>query len=73
MRNSSPAAGSTRHPTPHVLDCTMFWSPGGGGVRRYLETKRDWLVRRSGWGEFVLRGYRLSGDEGAADRIGILI
>ncbi len=26
----------------------MFWSPAGGGVRRYLETKRDWL-RRQGW------------------------
>jgi alpha-1,6-mannosyltransferase len=27
----------------------MFWSAGGGGVRRYLETKGDWLMRRAGW------------------------
>ena len=26
----------------------MFWSPTGGGVRRYLTTKRDWLSRQ-GW------------------------
>lgn len=26
----------------------MFWSPGGGGVRRYIETKRDWLTG-AGW------------------------
>lgn len=31
------------------------------------------LVRRNGWGEFVFRGYRLSGRQGASDRIGILI
>lgn len=27
----------------HLLDCTMFWSPTGGGVQRYLRAKRDWL------------------------------
>ena len=27
----------------------MFWSPSGGGVRRYLEAKRDWLVGQAGW------------------------
>jgi DNA-binding CsgD family transcriptional regulator len=31
------------------------------------------LVRRNGWGEFVLRGYRLADAAGAGDRIGILI
>ncbi|CAN7763422.1 helix-turn-helix transcriptional regulator [Variovorax sp. LjRoot84] len=31
------------------------------------------LVRRNGWGEFVFRGYRLSGSRGPSDRIGILI
>jgi len=31
------------------------------------------LVRSNGWGEFVFRGYRLSGSGGACDRIGILI
>lgn len=27
----------------------MFWSPTGGGVRRYLETKREWLTGPPGW------------------------
>ena len=31
----------------HVVDATMFWSATGGGVRRYLLTKHDWLARRS--------------------------
>jgi len=33
----------------HVVDATMFWSATGGGVRRYLLAKRDWLARRPGW------------------------
>ena len=33
----------------HIVDTTMFWSATGGGVRRYLLTKHDWLARRSGW------------------------
>ena len=33
----------------HVVDATMFWSATGGGVRRYLLTKHDWLAKRSGW------------------------
>ena len=31
------------------------------------------VVRRNGWGEFVFRGYQLSGSKGPSDRIGILI
>jgi alpha-1,6-mannosyltransferase len=27
----------------HVADVTMFYAPQGGGVRRYIEAKRDWL------------------------------
>ena len=34
---------------PHLLDSTMFWSAAGGGVRRYLLTKRAWLARENGW------------------------
>src|SRR5678810_567777 len=34
---------------PHLLDSTMFWSAAGGGVRRYLLTKRTWLARENGW------------------------
>jgi len=33
----------------HLVDTTMFWSPTGGGVRRYLQTKHDWLARDSRW------------------------
>ncbi|MGH8798192.1 MAG: glycosyltransferase, partial [Caldimonas sp.] len=33
----------------HVVDATMFWSPTGGGVRRYLRTKHAWLARQPGW------------------------
>jgi alpha-1,6-mannosyltransferase len=33
----------------HVVDTTMFWSATGGGVRRYLLTKHEWLARRAGW------------------------
>jgi alpha-1,6-mannosyltransferase len=28
-----------------ICDVTMFWSASGGGVRRYIETKRAWLHR----------------------------
>ena len=31
------------------------------------------LVRRNGWGEFVFRGYRLSGADGASQRLGVLV
>lgn len=33
----------------HVVDSTMFWSSTGGGVRRYLKVKHDWLARHPGW------------------------
>lgn len=33
----------------HLLDVTMFWSPQGGGVQRYLRTKRRWVARRTTW------------------------
>jgi alpha-1,6-mannosyltransferase len=32
----------------HVADVTMFYSPQGGGVRRYIEAKRAWLEAREG-------------------------
>lgn len=32
----------------HLVDATMFWSATGGGVRRYLLSKRQWL-RMQGW------------------------
>jgi alpha-1,6-mannosyltransferase len=35
--------------TGHLLDVTMFWSPQGGGVARYLRTKRRWLQGRGDW------------------------
>ena len=33
----------------HLVDTTMFWSPTGGGVRRYLKTKHDWLATQPRW------------------------
>ena len=33
----------------HLVDATMFWSPTGGGVRRYLQTKHAWLAGQPGW------------------------
>ena len=32
----------------HLVDTTMFWSPTGGGVRRYVQTKHEWLASRPG-------------------------
>lgn len=28
---------------PHLMDVTMFWSPHSGGIRRYIQAKRDWV------------------------------
>jgi alpha-1,6-mannosyltransferase len=33
----------------HLVDTTMFWSPRGGGVRRYLLAKRAQLTREGHW------------------------
>jgi alpha-1,6-mannosyltransferase len=33
----------------HLVDTTMFWSPTGGGVQRYLKVKHGWLARQQGW------------------------
>ena len=33
----------------HLVDATMFWSPTGGGVRRYLQTKHAWLAAQPRW------------------------
>ena len=45
---------STAAPTPHLLDCTMFWSASGGGVRRYLATKRAWFTAEPQWRHTIL-------------------
>ncbi|HEY0856529.1 MAG TPA: glycosyltransferase [Albitalea sp.] len=34
---------------PHLVDATMFWSSTGGGVRRYLQAKHQWLGRHTAW------------------------
>lgn len=34
---------------PHLVDTTMFWSPAGGGVGRYLRDKRRWLKANTNW------------------------
>lgn len=33
----------------HLVDTTMFWSPTGGGVRRYLLAKQAWMSAQPGW------------------------
>jgi alpha-1,6-mannosyltransferase len=33
----------------HVVDATMFLSPTGGGVRRYLLAKHEWMTHYTGW------------------------
>jgi alpha-1,6-mannosyltransferase len=33
----------------HLVDVTMFWSAQGGGVSRYLRTKRRWLAAQGNW------------------------
>jgi len=48
----------------HIVDATMFWSATGGGVRRYLLTKHDWLARRPGWRHTIA----VPGSDGASDR-----
>jgi alpha-1,6-mannosyltransferase len=32
----------------HIADVTMFYAPESGGVRRYIEAKREWIARRLG-------------------------
>lgn len=41
----TPAMPSRRR---HLVDATMYWSPVGGGVSRYLHTKRAWIDQRGG-------------------------
>jgi alpha-1,6-mannosyltransferase len=43
------SSSSTPENGTHLVDATMFWSPTGGGVRRYLQAKHAWLVRYAGW------------------------
>src|SRR5579885_1979608 len=38
----------------HVADVTMFYAPSGGGVRRYIEAKRAWLLGRGGCAHTLL-------------------
>lgn len=52
----NPAMSSRTQPMAHdthVVDVTMFWSPTGGGVRRYLRTKHAWLARQPGWSHTI--------------------
>ena len=45
----------------HVVDTTMFWSPTGGGVRRYVQTKHAWLSRQPEF-RHTIAVPRVSGD-----------
>lgn len=50
----SPVIDHRRRPGPHLLDITMFWSARGGGVARYIRSKRDWLARHTHWRHTVI-------------------
>jgi alpha-1,6-mannosyltransferase len=50
----------------HLVDTTMFWSPTGGGVRRYLQTKHEWLARRPRWRHTIVVPRVAGSDAGAA-------
>jgi len=50
---------------PHLVDTTMFWSPAGGGVARYLRDKRRWALRQAQWRHsWVVPGNCSGGDVG---------
>ena len=49
----------------HLVDTTMFWSPTGGGVRRYLQTKHDWLAGQVRW-RHTIAVPRVAGSDAAA-------
>jgi alpha-1,6-mannosyltransferase len=38
----------------HIADVTMFYAPQGGGVRRYIEAKREWLLGTAGCAHTLL-------------------
>jgi alpha-1,6-mannosyltransferase len=50
----------------HLVDTTMFWSPTGGGVRRYLKTKHAWLAAQRGWRHSIAVPRVAGTDAGAA-------
>jgi DNA-binding CsgD family transcriptional regulator len=64
-------AGEFDEMTCRLRDIALQWAAcmQAGEAGDELPT----LVRRNGWGEFVLRGYCLRGPDGAANRVGILI
>ena len=49
MQNPTMSSPINERLGTHVVDATMFWSPTGGGVRRYLQTKHAWLARQPDW------------------------
>jgi len=53
VRDSAIAPGGLRY-APHLVDITMFWSASGGGVARYVRSKRQWLQRNSNWRHTII-------------------
>lgn len=51
---ANATAGPRRRQGPHLLDITMFWSASGGGVARYLRSKRAWLAGHSHWRHTII-------------------
>ncbi len=68
---AASTGGRARHNRPmseslHLVDTTMFWSPTGGGVRRYLQTKNAWLARQPRWRHTIAVPRVAAGDAGVA-------
>jgi alpha-1,6-mannosyltransferase len=52
----------------HLVDATMFWSPTGGGVRRYVQAKHAWLARRPEF-RHTIAVPRIAGSEATASTL----
>ena len=65
-RRDGPDRGPDTMSEPlHLVDTTMFWSPTGGGVRRYLKTKHAWLATQARW-RHTIAVPRVAGSDDAA-------
>lgn len=53
----------------HLVDTTMFWSATGGGVRRYLLAKQQWLGRQAGW-RHTIAVPQVQGGVGGSPQVG---
>lgn len=62
---ASPSPCPQGYAARRLVDVTMFWSNGPGGVARYLQSKGEWLRRRSDWNQTIF----VPGPESRPDRV----